>query len=57
MRETLEAQMPPNNEEMKAQDMVRSDYAWVKEAVMSARAAFVQNLDQEVFVEEVLEPV
>jgi hypothetical protein len=49
--------MPPSNEEMKAQEMVRSDYAWVKEAVMGARAAFVQNLDQEQFVEEVLEPV
>ena len=57
MRETLEAQMPPNNEEVKAEEMVRSDYAWVRNAVTGARAAFVQNLDQEVFVEEVLEPV
>ena len=44
MRETLEAQLPPNNEEVKVQDMVRSDYAWVKGAVTDARAAFVQNL-------------
>ena len=57
MRETLEAQLPPNNEEVKVQDMVRSDYAWVKGAVTDARAAFVQNLEQEQFVEEVLEPV
>ena len=57
MRETLEAQMLPNNEEMKVQDMVMSDYAWVKGAVTDARAAFVQNLEQEQFVEEVLEPV
>ena len=57
MRETLEAQMPPNNEEVKAEEMVRSDYAWVRNAVTGAQAAFVQNLDQEVFVEEVLEPV
>ena len=57
MRETLEAQLPPNNEEVKVQDMVRSDYAWVKGAVTDARAAFVQNLELEQFVEEVLEPV
>jgi hypothetical protein len=49
--------MPPGSEELRAQDMIRSDYAWVKVAVADARAAFVQNLDQEQFVEEVLEPV
>ena len=42
---------------MKVQGMDRSDYTWVKEAVMGAQAVFVQNLDQEQFVEEVLEPV
>ena len=57
MRELLEAAMPPGNEEVKVQDMARSDYAWVKVAVADARAAFVQNLDQEQFVEQILEPV
>ena len=57
MRESLEAAMPSGNEEVKVQDMVRSDYAWVKDAVADARAAFVQNLDQEQFVEQILEPV
>ena len=51
MRESLEAAMPPGNEEVKVHDMVRSDYAWVKVAVADARAAVVQNLDQEQFVE------
>ena len=51
MRESLEAAMPHGNEEVKVQDMVRSDYAWVKVAVADARAAFVQNLGQEQFME------
>ena len=57
MRDSLEAAIPPGNEDLKVQDIVRSDYAWVKDAVADAWAAFVQNLDQEQFVEEVLEPV
>ena len=47
MKDKIEEVMPFCNEGRKVENLNGRDYAWVKQAVASARSAFVQNLEEE----------
>ena len=57
MKDKFEEVIPLGNEEKKVENLHNRDCGWVKQAVARARSAFVQNLEEEKFVEQVLEPV